>query len=135
MDFQGTARALLADVTHGGAADQGGSTITQQLVKRLILHDPSKQVQRKLNEMILAIGLNANYSKSQILEMYLNTIDYGDMNQGIEAAARNYFGLKQKPGPNGTQILGLRAALHRAGGDSGWPAQQPDLLSAHRVLL
>ncbi|HKW23335.1 MAG TPA: transglycosylase domain-containing protein, partial [Ktedonobacterales bacterium] len=104
VDFQGTARALLADVTHGGAADQGGSTITQQLVKRLILHDPSKQVQRKLNEMILAIGLNANYSKSQILEMYLNTIDYGDQNQGIEAAARNFFGLKQKE-ENGKLIL------------------------------
>ncbi len=42
VDFQGTVRALLADVTHGGAAHQGGSTITQQLVKRLILHDPSK---------------------------------------------------------------------------------------------
>jgi membrane peptidoglycan carboxypeptidase len=104
VDFQGTARALLADVTHGGAADQGGSTITQQLVKRLILHDPSKQVQRKLNEMILAIGLNANYSKSQILEMYLNTIDYGDQNQGIEAAARNFFGLQQKE-ENGKLIL------------------------------
>jgi membrane peptidoglycan carboxypeptidase len=104
VDFQGTARAILADVTHGGAANQGGSTITQQLVKRLILHDPSKQVQRKLNEMILAIGLNANYSKSQILEMYLNTIDYGDQNQGIEAAARNFFGLEQK-NENGKVIL------------------------------
>ncbi|HET9980103.1 MAG TPA: transglycosylase domain-containing protein, partial [Ktedonobacterales bacterium] len=103
VDFQGTLRALVADVTHGGA-QQGGSTITQQLVKRLILHDPSKQVQRKLNEIILAIGLNANYSKSQILEMYLNTIDYGDMNQGIEAAARNYFGLKPKE-VNGKQVL------------------------------
>ncbi|HKT38077.1 MAG TPA: transglycosylase domain-containing protein, partial [Ktedonobacterales bacterium] len=104
VDFQGTLRALLADATHGGAADQGGSTITQQLVKRLILHDPSKQVQRKLNEMILAVGLNANYSKSQILEMYLNTIDYGDQNQGIEAAARNFFGLKQKQ-ENGKVVL------------------------------
>jgi membrane peptidoglycan carboxypeptidase len=104
VDFQGTLRAVLADVTHGGAADQGGSTITQQLVKRLILHDPSKQVQRKLNEMILAVGLNANYSKSQILEMYLNTIDYGDQNQGIEAAARNFFGLEQK-NENGKLIL------------------------------
>ena len=103
VDFQGTLRALVADVTHGGA-QQGGSTITQQLVKRLILHDPSKQVQRKLNEIILAIGLNANYSKSQILEMYLNTIDYGDMNQGIEAAARNYFGLKPKT-VNGKLVL------------------------------
>ena len=104
VDFQGTLRALVADATHGGAADQGGSTITQQLVKRLILHDPSKQVQRKLNEMILAVGLNANYSKSQILEMYLNTIDYGDQNQGIEAAARNFFGLKQKQ-ENGKVVL------------------------------
>ncbi len=104
VDFQGTLRAALADVTHGGAADQGGSTITQQLVKRLILHDPSKQLQRKLNEIILAIGLNANYSKSQILEMYLNTIDYGDLNQGIEAAARNFFGLKPKQ-ENGKLIL------------------------------
>ncbi|HEX5440127.1 MAG TPA: transglycosylase domain-containing protein, partial [Ktedonobacterales bacterium] len=104
VDFQGTLRAVIADVTHGGAADQGGSTITQQLVKRLILHDPSKQIQRKLNEMILAVGLNANYSKSQILEMYLNTIDYGDQNQGIEAAARNFFGLEQK-NENGKVIL------------------------------
>jgi membrane peptidoglycan carboxypeptidase len=104
VDFQGTLRALLADATHGGAADQGGSTITQQLVKRLILHDPSKQVQRKLNEMILAIGLNANYSKPQILEMYLNTIDYGDQNQGIEAAARNFFGLQPKE-ENGKLVL------------------------------
>ncbi|HEX5441958.1 MAG TPA: transglycosylase domain-containing protein, partial [Ktedonobacterales bacterium] len=103
VDFQGTLRAAIADVTHGGA-QQGGSTITQQLVKRLILHDPSKQVQRKLNEIILAIGLNANYSKSQILEMYLNTIDYGDQNQGIEAAARNFFGLQQKE-VNGKLLL------------------------------
>ncbi len=46
--------------------------------------------------MILAIGLNANYSKSQILEMYLNTIDYGDQNQGIEAAARNSLAYSKK---------------------------------------
>lgn len=94
VDFQGTLRALIADVSHGGSAQQGGSTITQQLVKNLVLHDTSKQVQRKLNEIILAVGVNANYSKAQILEMYLNTIDYGDQNQGIEAAARNYFGLQ-----------------------------------------
>lgn len=105
IDFQGTLRAAIADVAGGGSAQQGGSTITQQLVKRLILHDPSKKLQRKLNEIILAVGLNSNYSKAQILEMYLNTIDYGNQNQGIEAAARNFFGLEVKPGPNNTQIM------------------------------
>ena len=105
VDFQGTLRALVADVSHGGTAQQGGSTITQQLVKNLVLKDTSKAVQRKLNEIILAIGVNANYSKSQILEMYLNTIDYGDQNQGIEAAARNYFGLKPKTGADGKLIM------------------------------
>jgi membrane peptidoglycan carboxypeptidase len=104
VDFQGTLRALIADVSHGGSAQQGGSTITQQLVKNLVLHDTQKALQRKLNEIILAIGVNANYSKSQILEMYLNTIDYGDQNQGIEAAARNYFGLKPKT-VNGKLIM------------------------------
>ncbi|HET8908424.1 MAG TPA: transglycosylase domain-containing protein, partial [Ktedonobacterales bacterium] len=104
VDFQGTLRALIADLSHGGSAQQGGSTITQQLVKNLVLHDTQKALQRKLNEIILAIGVNANYSKSQILEMYLNTIDYGDQNQGIEAAARNYFGLKPKT-VNGKLIM------------------------------
>jgi membrane peptidoglycan carboxypeptidase len=105
IDFQGTLRAAIADVAGGGTAQQGGSTITQQLVKRLILHDPSKKLQRKLNEIILAVGLNSNYSKAQILEMYLNTIDYGNQNQGIEAAARNFFGLEVKDGPKDTRIM------------------------------
>lgn len=103
VDFQGTARALLADLKAGGAA-QGGSTITQQLVKNMVLRDSDKAIQRKLNEFILAIGVNANYSKQQILEMYLNTIDYGDQNKGIEAAARNYFGLQPKT-VNGKLVL------------------------------
>jgi membrane peptidoglycan carboxypeptidase len=96
IDFQGTLRALYVDLSQGGAAAQGGSTITQQLVKNLVLHDTDKAVQRKLNEIILAIGVTESgaYTKQNILEMYLNTIDYGDQNQGIEAAARNFFGIK-----------------------------------------
>ncbi|MGE5334416.1 MAG: transglycosylase domain-containing protein, partial [Nitrososphaerota archaeon] len=121
VDFQGTLRALVADVTHGGA-QQGGSTITQQLVKNLVLHDTQKAVQRKINEIILAVGVNANYSKQQILEMYLNTIDYGDQNQGIEAAARNYFGLQPKTGPDGKLIMAnQQLSIAQAGLLAGLP--------------
>jgi membrane peptidoglycan carboxypeptidase len=137
IDFQGTLRAIVADATHGGTAQQGGSTITQQLVKRLILHDPSKQIQRKLNEMILAVGLNANYSKQQILEMYLNTIDYGDQNQGIEAAARNFFGLKPKE-ENGkltlaNQQLSIPQAAILAGLPNNPTYYQPNVYSCDKA--
>jgi membrane peptidoglycan carboxypeptidase len=93
IDWTSTARALLADISKGGAT-QGGSTITQQLVKNLVLHDNQKALMRKINEAILSIGITESgaYSKRQILEMYLNTIDYSDGNLGIEAAAQNYFG-------------------------------------------
>ncbi len=94
VDLYGTLRAALADVKAGGSAAQGGSTITQQLVKNIVLDDTSQTIQRKLNEAILAYGVTQQYTKAFILEMYLNTIDYGDLNTGIEAAARNYFGLQ-----------------------------------------
>ncbi|HEX9036739.1 MAG TPA: transglycosylase domain-containing protein [Ktedonobacterales bacterium] len=95
IDWASTARALLADVSKGGAT-QGGSTITQQLVKNLVLHDNQKALMRKINEAILSIGMteSGTYPKYKILEMYLDTIDYSDGNLGIEAAAQNYFGLQ-----------------------------------------
>jgi membrane peptidoglycan carboxypeptidase len=92
IDLYGTLRAALADVKAGGAA-QGGSTITQQLVKNIVLDDTNQTIQRKLNEAILAYGLTQQYTKSFILEMYLNTIPYGELDTGIEAAARNFFHL------------------------------------------
>ncbi|HEU0027579.1 MAG TPA: transglycosylase domain-containing protein [Ktedonobacterales bacterium] len=93
IDVGGTLRAVLADVTKGQS--QGGSTITQQLVKNLVLHDNQKALVRKINEAILSIGIteSGTYKKWKILEMYLDTIDYSDGNLGIEAAAQNYFGL------------------------------------------
>ncbi|HET9109527.1 MAG TPA: biosynthetic peptidoglycan transglycosylase, partial [Ktedonobacterales bacterium] len=95
IDWTSIFRSLLADAAAGGAA-QGGSTITQQLVKNLVLHDTSKALQRKINEAILSVGIteSGSYPKWKILEMYLNTIDYSDGNIGIEAAAENYFGLQ-----------------------------------------
>lgn len=116
IDFQSTLRAVTVDL-HAGGASQGASTITQQLVKNMVLHDTTKAIQRKINEAILAIGVTQQYTKSQVLEMYLNTIPYGDQNEGIEAAARNYFGLQPKQLPDGTletanqQLSWAQAAL------------------------
>jgi membrane peptidoglycan carboxypeptidase len=101
VDLYGTLRAALADVRAGGQAAQGGSTITQQLVKNIVLNDTTQTIQRKLNEAILAYGVTQQYTKAFILEMYLNTIDYGDLNTGIEAAARNFFNLSSYNKPGG----------------------------------
>ena len=86
--------AGLYDVMHGSAA-QGGSTITQQLVKNYLLGDTgqSRSLDRKARELVLAVELEREYSKDQILEMYLNTIFYGNQAFGIEAAAQTYFGV------------------------------------------
>jgi membrane peptidoglycan carboxypeptidase len=95
IDWTSILRAASSNASSGGAG-QGGSGITQQLVKRLVLHDPSKNLQRKINEAILSVGITTSgtYPKWKILEMYLNTIDYSDGNLGIEAAAENYFGIQ-----------------------------------------
>jgi membrane peptidoglycan carboxypeptidase len=84
-------RAALADYSHRGIK-QGGSTISQQLVKQLFIGPhPDNSLHRKAKEAALALEMNRLYTKSQILEMYLNTIFYGSQTYGIEAAARSYF--------------------------------------------
>src|SRR5207244_5090615 len=84
-------RAALADYSHHGIK-QGGSTISQQLVKQLFIGpNPDNSIQRKAKEAVLALIVNRHYTKSQILELYLNTIFYGSQTYGIEAAARSYF--------------------------------------------
>jgi len=70
---------------------QGGSTITQQLVKSALL-TPERTIERKAKEIILAIWAEKIYSKNQILEMYLNQVPYGGSSYGIEEAAKTYFG-------------------------------------------
>lgn len=70
---------------------QGGSTITQQLVKTALL-TPERTIQRKVKEIILAYMVEFRYSKDEILEMYLNYVPYGGTAWGIEAAAERYFG-------------------------------------------
>ena len=69
---------------------EGGSTITQQLIKNALL-SPERTIQRKIKEIILATWAEFIYSKDEILEMYLNQVPYGGTSWGIESAARNYF--------------------------------------------
>ncbi len=87
-------RAMLADI-FSGSLSQGGSTITQQVVKNTLLTD-EKSISRKIHELVLAIKLEQVYSKDQILEAYLNDIPYGGTLYGIEAASEAYFGVPAK---------------------------------------
>jgi penicillin-binding protein 1A len=92
IDLHGIFRALWADVTNKKVV-QGGSTITQQLVRNLYIPDSarSKTIQRKLDEAWLAIQAEDRWTKAQILTMYLNTVFYGRNAYGAEAAAETYF--------------------------------------------
>lgn len=113
VDVTGIARAILADL-ESGQASQGGSTITQQLIKQLIVGD-SEDAIRKLSEIILAPQVNDHYSKQDIIEMYVNTIFYGHQAYGIDAAATVYFGLEDQPGKSAASQLDLAQAALLAG--------------------
>ena len=92
--FTSIFRAMIADAI-GGSLSQGGSTITQQVVKNTLLTS-RKSVIRKIHEWVLAIKMEQIYSKEQILETYLNNIPYGGTLYGIEAASEAYFGIPAK---------------------------------------
>src|SRR3981189_2461753 len=130
VDFAGIARAALADYSHHHIA-QGGSTISQQLVKQVFIGpNPPPTIQRKVREAVLAVDLNGRYTKDEILELYLNTIYYGAQSYGAEAAARGFFhatahtltlgqaamlaGLPQAPTDNSPLINPVRAKLRQA---------------------
>lgn len=85
----GILRAAVATVT--GRQLQGGSTITQQLVKSALL-SPERTLRRKMREIVLAFWVESTYSKDNILELYLNQVPYGGTAWGVEAAADRYFG-------------------------------------------
>lgn len=84
-------RAGISDVFHIGAT-QGGSTITQQLVKNTLL-TPQRSIGRKIKEWVLAIKVDDSLPKEKILELYLNEIPYGGAIYGIEEASKTYFGI------------------------------------------
>ncbi|MEK6275250.1 MAG: transglycosylase domain-containing protein [Actinomycetota bacterium] len=90
IDFQGIGRALVNDV-RAGEAREGGSTITQQLVRNLYIRKNERTLRRKVVEACLAIKLSRSWSKRKILAEYMNTVYYGNHAYGVEAAARTYF--------------------------------------------
>lgn len=89
IDFKGIARALYSIAINKQL--QGGSTITQQLVKTSLL-TPERTITRKIKEIFLSFATEAIYSKNKILEMYLNQVPYGGTAYGVETAAQTYFG-------------------------------------------
>ena len=106
VDAEGIVRALVADI-RAGRVVQGGSTITQQLVRNLyISREPT--LRRKVKEACLAIKLERVRSKESILEEYLNTVYFGNYSYGIQAAAQTYFSKSAKK-------LGLAEAALLAG--------------------
>ena len=99
VSFTGTLRAAVNNATGGSV--QGGSTLTQQLVKQVFFADESSDrgwggVPRKIKELILAIEIERMYDKDQILSLYLNESPYGGRRNGAESGARTYFGKAAK---------------------------------------
>lgn len=84
VDLRGMARALVKDLIPGGTL-QGGSTITQQLAK-IVLLSSERTLERKIQDIAYALEIEKNYSKKEILEFYLNSIYLGHGNMGVEAA-------------------------------------------------
>lgn len=96
FDVQGIARAAYRDITNHGGPVEGGSTITQQLVKLNQNWTNDQTLARKFKELILAVELEREYSKEDILTGYLNIAPYGNIQYGVETAARDYFGKSAK---------------------------------------
>ena len=99
IDLAGITRAAWSILTHQGV--QGGSTLTQQLIKQVYFSDEAASenrggLARKIKEMILAIELEKMYSKDQIITFYLNESPYGGRRNGVESAAQAYFGKSAK---------------------------------------
>ena len=95
LDLPGIIRALVANL-RSGRIEQGGSTITQQVTKSLLLKNPEKTYRRKVREATLSLQIERAFSKERILYLYLNQIYLGHGAYGVEAAARTYFGKSAK---------------------------------------
>jgi len=87
--------AVVANIKQGYGS-QGGSTLTQQLVKIAILENPEKKLRRKIQEAIIAFEVESKYTKDQILTMYLNNVYYGHGAHSLQTAAQVYFGKDAK---------------------------------------
>jgi penicillin-binding protein 1A len=130
VDLKAILRATYQNVREGRIA-QGGSTITEQLAKNTITGD-DRTIARKVKDAVLALELEQRYTKEQILDMYLNTVYFGQGAYGIQAAAKTYFSVPatQLTLPEAALLAGLIASP--AAFD---PVFHPDLAQARRDLV
>ncbi|MFC4121343.1 transglycosylase domain-containing protein [Nonomuraea zeae] len=137
IDLEGTLRALAKNAASGGIA-QGGSSITQQYVKQVLLNSATTDKERnaaleasyarKLKELRHALAMEEKYTKDQILEKYLNIAYFGDRANGVEAAAKRFFGVSASE-------LTLSQAATLAGAVQNPNATDPHLGKAQRKRL
>lgn len=130
VDPVGIARALVVNL-RGGSTSQGGSTITQQLVKNLLV-GKEKSYRRKLREAVLAYRLEKELTKLELIELYVNYIALGSGNYGVEAAAQDYFGISAReldPG-QAAMLAGLVPAPSRYS-----PRHSPELAAQRREIV
>ena len=130
IDPIGLARATVTNIA-GGHFSQGGSTLTQQLAKNLFL-TPDRTLERKVQEVLLALWLEHRHSKDQILEMYLNRVYFGSGAYGVEAASRRYFGksAREVTLPEAALLAGLLKAPSRLS-----PARDPKAAEERAQLV
>ncbi len=130
LNYFGMLRALVENL-RSGKTRQGGSTITQQVVKNLLL-DPERTYRRKIREVILARRLEQNLSKDRILELYLNHIYWGHGRYGIEEASLFYFGC------HASELSLAQAALLAglvASPENASPRRNPERASVRRRFV
>ncbi|WP_421725480.1 transglycosylase domain-containing protein [Bauldia sp.] len=130
VDPIGLARAMVANV-RAGRIVQGGSTLTQQLAKNLFL-TPERSFERKVQEVILAVWLEASLSKDEILELYLNRVYLGAGAYGVDAASHRYFG-KSARNINLAEAAALAALLKAPSHYS--PTANPEATEARTQLV
>jgi penicillin-binding protein 1A len=130
VDPIGLARAMAANIMAGRMV-QGGSTLTQQLAKNLFLK-PERTMERKVQEVLLAVWLEQKYSKDQILELYLNRVFFGSNAYGVEAASRRYFNKSAREVT--LQEAALLAGLLKAPSRLS-PARDPEAAHARAQLV
>ncbi|HEU5213809.1 MAG TPA: PBP1A family penicillin-binding protein [Gaiellaceae bacterium] len=128
VDWEGILRAAIKDL-EAGQAVQGASTITQQLVRNLYPISNQRTLDRKIKEACLAIKLSRKWSKSKILDEYLNAVYYGNHAYGVKAAAQTYF--SEKPRALTPAQAALLAGLTQAPSDYD-PFSHPDTALARR---
>lgn len=130
VDLAGVARAAWANFA-GGGVGQGGSTLTQQLVKNLLV-GKERSYTRKMREAVLAYRLDQEIGKERVLELYLNYVALGSGNYGVEAASRDYFGISARDLDPGQAALlaGLPPAPSRYS-----PRKNPETAKERRRLV